>query len=96
MGPRRTLPLVARYADACNLFDIPDGGTIVSRTLGTMAELCAAIGRPFEQIEKTISGRLAADSTPYGSQRRWNWGLRFSANAFGPSFASSERKTALP
>ena len=24
-GERRTLPLVARYADACNVFDIPDG-----------------------------------------------------------------------
>ncbi|TML11696.1 MAG: LLM class flavin-dependent oxidoreductase [Actinobacteria bacterium] len=64
MGPRRTLPLVARYADACNLFDIPDGGTIVSRTLHTLAELCAAIGRPFEQVEKTISVRLEPDSTP--------------------------------
>jgi F420-dependent oxidoreductase-like protein len=26
MGESKTLPLVARYADACNLFDIPDGG----------------------------------------------------------------------
>ena len=29
MGEKRTLPLVARYADACNLFDIPDGGKTV-------------------------------------------------------------------
>ncbi len=25
-GERRTLRLVAQYGDACNLFDIPDGG----------------------------------------------------------------------
>lgn len=32
-GEQRTLPLVARYADACNLFDIPDGGVTVRRKL---------------------------------------------------------------
>ena len=58
-GERRTLPLVARYADACNVFDIPDGGATVRRKLAVLAELCAAIGRPYEKIEKTIATRLA-------------------------------------
>ena len=32
-GERRTLPLVARHADACNVFDIPDGGATIRRKL---------------------------------------------------------------
>jgi F420-dependent oxidoreductase-like protein len=33
MGERKTLRLVARYGDACNLFEIPDGGETVRRKL---------------------------------------------------------------
>ncbi len=57
-GERRTLPLVARYADACNVFDIPDGGATVRHKLGVLQRLCAEIGRPYDAIEKTISTRL--------------------------------------
>ena len=57
-GERRTLPLVARYADACNVFDIPDGGVTVRHKLAVLAERCAEIGRPYAEIEKTISTRL--------------------------------------
>ncbi len=59
MGERRTLRLVARYADACNLFDIPDGGATITRKLAVLAEHCAAVGRRYEDIEKTVSTRLA-------------------------------------
>jgi F420-dependent oxidoreductase-like protein len=58
MGERRTLPLVARYADACNLFDIPDGGTTIRHKLAVLADHCAAVGRPYEEIDKTVSMRL--------------------------------------
>jgi F420-dependent oxidoreductase-like protein len=57
-GERRTLPLVARYADACNVFDIPDGGATVRRKLGVLERLCAEVGRPYDEIEKTIGTRL--------------------------------------
>jgi F420-dependent oxidoreductase-like protein len=57
-GERRTLPLVARYADACNVFDIPDGGATVRHKLGVLERLCAEIGRPYDEIEKTIGTRL--------------------------------------
>jgi F420-dependent oxidoreductase-like protein len=57
-GERRTLPLVARYADACNVFDLADGGATVRHKLAILENLCAQIGRPYDAIEKTISTRL--------------------------------------
>jgi F420-dependent oxidoreductase-like protein len=59
-GERKTLRLVARYADACNLFDIPDGGRTVKHKLDVLARHCEAVGRPYEAIEKTLSTRLEA------------------------------------
>ncbi|WP_370963292.1 TIGR03560 family F420-dependent LLM class oxidoreductase [Amycolatopsis sp. cg9] len=58
-GERKTLRLVARYADACNLFDIPDGGATVRRKLAVLARHCEEAGRPYGEVEKTISTRLA-------------------------------------
>jgi alkanesulfonate monooxygenase SsuD/methylene tetrahydromethanopterin reductase-like flavin-dependent oxidoreductase (luciferase family) len=51
-GERKTLRLVARYADACNLFarlPVYD----LARKLETLREYCIAEGRAFESIEKT-------------------------------------------
>jgi F420-dependent oxidoreductase-like protein len=63
MGERRTLPLVARYADACNLFDIPDGGATVRHKLSVLRRLCDEAGRPYDAVQKTISTRLNADES---------------------------------
>jgi F420-dependent oxidoreductase-like protein len=63
MGERRTLPLVARYGDACNLFDIPDGGATVRHKLSVLARRCEEIGRPFGEISKTLSTRLGPDES---------------------------------
>jgi alkanesulfonate monooxygenase SsuD/methylene tetrahydromethanopterin reductase-like flavin-dependent oxidoreductase (luciferase family) len=60
-GERRTLRLVAEHADACNVFDIPDGGATVRRQLAVLAQHCADVGRPVEDIEKTISTALKPD-----------------------------------
>jgi F420-dependent oxidoreductase-like protein len=57
-GERLTLALVARYGDACNLFDIPDGGKTIRHKLQVLARHCEAAGRPFDAIEKTVSARL--------------------------------------
>jgi alkanesulfonate monooxygenase SsuD/methylene tetrahydromethanopterin reductase-like flavin-dependent oxidoreductase (luciferase family) len=60
-GERRTLPLVARYADACNLPDIPDGGVTLRRKMDVLARACEEIGRPFDEIEKTVATAIGAD-----------------------------------
>ena len=59
MGEQKTLRLVARYADACNLFDIPDGGRTIRRKLDVLARHCAELGRPYDTIDRTLSTRLA-------------------------------------
>ena len=63
MGERKTLRLVARYADACNLFDIPDGGATIRHKLAVLAEHCKVAGRPYGEIEKTVSTRLEPGET---------------------------------
>jgi alkanesulfonate monooxygenase SsuD/methylene tetrahydromethanopterin reductase-like flavin-dependent oxidoreductase (luciferase family) len=63
MGEQRTLPLVARYGDACNLFDIPDGGTTLQHKLDVLARACDAVGRDPDDVEVTLSSRLGSDET---------------------------------
>jgi F420-dependent oxidoreductase-like protein len=48
-GERKTLRLVARYADACNLFPGPD----LARKLDILRGHCEAEGRDYDSIEKT-------------------------------------------
>ncbi|HTZ43136.1 MAG TPA: LLM class F420-dependent oxidoreductase [Jatrophihabitans sp.] len=48
-GERKTLRLVARYADACNIFAGPDAG----RKLQVLAEHCEREGRDYASIAKT-------------------------------------------
>jgi F420-dependent oxidoreductase-like protein len=63
MGERKTLRLVAHYADACNLFDIPDGGETIRRKLGVLARHCDELGRDPATIDTTLSSRLAPDES---------------------------------
>jgi F420-dependent oxidoreductase-like protein len=49
-GERKTLRLVAQYAQACNLFAFDD----VERKLDVLREHCEAVGRNYDEIEKTV------------------------------------------
>lgn len=49
-GEKKTLRLVARYADASNLFGGPDE---LRHKYRVLAEHCEAVGRQFEEIERT-------------------------------------------
>ncbi|HVW44500.1 MAG TPA: TIGR03560 family F420-dependent LLM class oxidoreductase [Amycolatopsis sp.] len=62
-GERKTLRLVARYADACNVFDIPDGGRTIKHKLDVLARHCEDLGRPSDDITKTVSTRLFPGET---------------------------------
>jgi alkanesulfonate monooxygenase SsuD/methylene tetrahydromethanopterin reductase-like flavin-dependent oxidoreductase (luciferase family) len=48
-GERRTLPLVARYADACNIPPTPE----LPAKLDLLRRLCSETGRDYDSIEKT-------------------------------------------
>jgi F420-dependent oxidoreductase-like protein len=49
-GEKRTLRLVARFADASNMFGDPD---TLRHKYRVLAEHCEAVGRPYEEIERT-------------------------------------------
>ena len=53
-GERKTLRLVARYAQACNLFPGPELG----RKLDVLRAHCEAEGRDYDEIEKTCIYRF--------------------------------------
>jgi alkanesulfonate monooxygenase SsuD/methylene tetrahydromethanopterin reductase-like flavin-dependent oxidoreductase (luciferase family) len=63
MGGSRALLLAARYADACNLFDIPDGGATLRRKLDDLARACESVGRDPAEVEVTLSRRLGEHET---------------------------------
>jgi F420-dependent oxidoreductase-like protein len=63
-GERRTLRLVAEYGDACNLFDVSDGGTAIRRQLSVLDRHCADVGRPPEEIERTVTTALQDGEGP--------------------------------
>jgi F420-dependent oxidoreductase-like protein len=54
-GERKTLRLVARYADACNLFASPRGGpSAVAHKLDVLRGHCDREGTDYDAIRKTI------------------------------------------
>jgi F420-dependent oxidoreductase-like protein len=67
MGEKKTLRMVAQYADACNLFT-QAGTDEMRRKLDILAGHCQALGRPYEEIERTSLGtvHLAPDEMSAG------------------------------
>ncbi|HMK96498.1 MAG TPA: LLM class F420-dependent oxidoreductase [Acidimicrobiales bacterium] len=49
-GEKKTLRLVARYADACNLWPGPE----LPHRLDVLRAHCEAEGRPYDDVEKTV------------------------------------------
>jgi len=54
-GEKKTLRLVAKYANACNLF-AQRGLDVVSAKLDVLKRHCDAVGRDYAEIEKTTLG----------------------------------------
>jgi len=53
-GEKKTLRLVAKYAQACNLFPGPD----LEHKLDVLRRHCDEVGRDYDEIEKTVMGPL--------------------------------------
>jgi F420-dependent oxidoreductase-like protein len=49
-GEKKTLRLVATYAQACNLFAVPELG----HKLDVLRQRCEEVGRNYDEIEKTV------------------------------------------
>jgi F420-dependent oxidoreductase-like protein len=57
MGEKKTLRLVAQYADACNLF-ARVGLDVLRDKLDVLKRHCDDLGRPYEEIERTSLGTV--------------------------------------
>ena len=58
-GERYTLKIVAKYADACNLFGSAE---TVKRKLSVLKEHCKTVGRDYDSILKTKFGFIVIDN----------------------------------
>jgi F420-dependent oxidoreductase-like protein len=68
-GEQKTLRLVAKYADACNLFADPQGGTAAIRAkLDVLKAHCEREGTDYSRIRKTILWTGPVGLDPAGGQ----------------------------
>lgn len=56
-GPKKTLRMVAQYADACNIFE-GIGVENMQKALATLKDHCESLGRDYATIEKTSLGTV--------------------------------------
>jgi F420-dependent oxidoreductase-like protein len=66
-GERHTLRIVAKYADACNLFGSVE---TVKRKLSILKEHCRSVGRDYESILKTKLGIVVIDDDKETARKR--------------------------
>jgi alkanesulfonate monooxygenase SsuD/methylene tetrahydromethanopterin reductase-like flavin-dependent oxidoreductase (luciferase family) len=66
-GERHTLKIVAKYADACNLFGSAE---TVKRKLSVLREHCKSVGRDYDSILKTKLGVIVIDSDKEVAEKR--------------------------
>src|SRR5687768_14160802 len=66
-GERKTLRIVAKYADACNLF-----GSIstIQKKLNSLKEHCKSVGRDYETILKTKLDLVVIDGDKERAESR--------------------------
>jgi F420-dependent oxidoreductase-like protein len=83
-GAKKTLRLVAEYADACNLFATPD----LPDKLDALRAHCRDVGRDYDEIEKTVVFPLVPGEGGRGIDTLLNELRRFAAlgidSVYGP------------
>lgn len=67
-GEQRTLRLVARYGDACNLLE-RIGTAALAHKLSILRQHCAELGRDYRRIAKTTFGQLGPRDLPRAIDR---------------------------
>jgi len=94
-GERRTLRLVAEYADACNLFT-GEGPAGVAAKLDVLRRHCDDVGRDYDEIRKTILwfGDPVAEPDRFAREMEEYAGLGVSLAAVMPPTDDPERWTA--
>jgi F420-dependent oxidoreductase-like protein len=80
MGERRTLRLVAQYADACNLFGDVD---TIRQKLAVLAAHCRDVGRDAAEITKTRLGTMVIAPTKEEAEEQSERLINRMAEAFG-------------
>jgi F420-dependent oxidoreductase-like protein len=82
-GEKKTLRLVAQYGDACNLFggsntDFLNCAPQIRQKLTVLQEHCAALGRPYANIERTVLAtvRLGPDGVEPAAVREACYALQ--------------------
>jgi len=63
-GEQKTLRLVAKYADACNLFP----GLELPHKLDVLKQRCEEVGRDYAEIEKTVIMQVPSEFADAGEQ----------------------------
>ncbi|MEJ7796626.1 MAG: LLM class F420-dependent oxidoreductase [Nocardioides sp.] len=83
-GERKTLRMVAQYADACNLF--AESPEVVEHKLSVLRGHCDDLGRDYDEIEKTIIQLAdpAADAEGFLSEMAAYAALGISLVCIGP------------
>ena len=72
-GPRKTLPLVARFADLWNAYGTPNE---LSTKDALLRELCAAVGRDSSVIERTANHNVVIRDDLVRAEADWRKWLR--------------------
>jgi F420-dependent oxidoreductase-like protein len=72
-GERYTLKIIAKYADACNLFGSAE---TVKRKLSILREHCKSVGRDYDSILKTKLGLVVIDNDREMAEKRVQQVLR--------------------
>jgi alkanesulfonate monooxygenase SsuD/methylene tetrahydromethanopterin reductase-like flavin-dependent oxidoreductase (luciferase family) len=66
-GEKRTLEIVAKHADACNLFGSLE---TVKRKLEVLKQHCKKVGRDYDSILKTKLGSVLIEETEESARKR--------------------------
>ena len=67
-GPRKTIPMVARYADLWNAYGSPDE---LAAADGTLRAACETVGRDEREIERTVNVNVVIRRTRAEAEAAW-------------------------